>query len=157
MTRLMLAVFACFLLAPAASAKAAYMGLKALVATSDVVAVIEVTKTERVGAEPHLKGRIAKGMPKKGYWHYGQQNTFKFVEMVKGGEQVFVFQTEPVHIQGREEVAIERGDAEDPGEFFVLKDPEKRAERVPEIVVLVMGLGVFLAVAGTDSGAEQAG
>src|SRR5215208_5027520 len=54
-----------------AEGKAHFMDLPAAVAAADAVAVVQVETSEKVA------GR------KKGYWTYGQRNTFRFLEFVK--------------------------------------------------------------------------
>lgn len=58
-------------------AKARFMGLKELVTSSDVVAVISVTETASLGQMG------SEGLPKKGHWTYTQKNTFRFVDVLK--------------------------------------------------------------------------
>lgn len=52
-------------------AKAHFMDLPAAVAAADAVAIVQVETSEKVPAT------------KKGYWTYGQKNTFRFLEFVK--------------------------------------------------------------------------
>ena len=52
-------------------AKAHFMDLPAAVADADAVAVVQVETSEKVTGQ------------KKGYWTYGQRNTFRFLELVK--------------------------------------------------------------------------
>jgi hypothetical protein len=60
-----------------AAAKARFIGLDELVAISDVIAIIEVNKSEKLGEpfEDHI--------PQKGYYQYAQKNTFQFLEFIK--------------------------------------------------------------------------
>lgn len=63
-------------------AKARFMGLKELAATSDIVAVISVTETTSLGPMG------SEGLPKKGHWTYTQNNTFRFVEVLKTSDWI---------------------------------------------------------------------
>lgn len=67
----------CSIFSQSAYAKARFMGLEELVAVSDVIAVIEVIKSEKMGEQ------FDKGLPKKGFWNYAQRNKFKFIEFIK--------------------------------------------------------------------------
>jgi len=58
-------------------AKARFMSIEKLVATSDIIAVIEVIKTEQLGK------MFDQNLPKKGFWKYGQKNIFRFEKMIK--------------------------------------------------------------------------
>jgi len=74
------AVVLCYILTQSAYGDVSFMGLEELVAVSDVIAVIEVTQSEKMGEF------FGKNLPKKGFWSYAQRNNFKFIEFIKAQE-----------------------------------------------------------------------
>jgi len=75
--RLMIIISICFVFNQSAYSKARFMQLEELVAVSDIIAVIEVIRVEKIG------NRFDKNLPKKGYSTYAQKNSFKFFEFIK--------------------------------------------------------------------------
>ncbi len=101
----------CYLWAPAAWAKARFMGLEEAVAVSDVVGVVEIAKAERVG-----EGR-AKGV-KKGYLTYAQKNTFRFVSIFKNAGFV-AFKQGKEQVLWAEHEFVRQGASYSPGRYLV--------------------------------------
>lgn len=70
-----------FFCSQSACAETGFMGLEELAAVSDVIAVVEVKKFEKIGE------KFGKNLPKKGCWTYAQKNEFEFIEFIKVQEE----------------------------------------------------------------------
>ncbi len=59
------------------NAKAIFMGLEEVIAVSDFIGVIEITKPEKIGE------LFQENLPKRGFWKYSQKNIFKVISIIK--------------------------------------------------------------------------